>query len=242
MEIDQADSVPKPDDAELNVIEFEPVPGTSGMQNNGSNSVQKPNEVQQIADLSDDDDDSIVLTDTTINAKSDENKENIAPPSISPVSSDLRLLPFLPPVEMQIHVRAQHALTILDCNVPNASKLSTPMIPISSVIPPADFGRDLICMDDPSSVIDSIVPDLLNLPPPMTPLQPTTSTESRKRSIPGLIPMCDLAIKKYGPARKMSNTSQFILGVLDKFEEQKLQTDIDESDGSFGQLAYSDSD
>ncbi|XP_055306574.1 dentin sialophosphoprotein-like [Sitodiplosis mosellana] len=150
IEIGHNDLVPKSSDVERDVNQLKA--STSGMQNNGSNSVPKSSEVQQIADSSDDDDASIALTDTTINAESDESKENIAPLNISSVSSEVLLLPFLPPVEMQNHVGAQHALAILDCNVPNTSNLSTPMIPTAPALPPADFEGDLICMDDPSSL------------------------------------------------------------------------------------------
>lgn len=169
----------------------------------------------------------------------DTDKENDAP------KNDNILLPFLPSIETPM--RANIVSTLLDSAVPNSVKLPTPITPIAAKIRPVSVSKDLICMEDSlptpivpivstmppvgaendlmcmgmPSVIDSFVPNSVGLPAPIIPIQPE---QSAKRAIPGLIPYCDLiaaTTKKYGPAKRLSNTSQLILGTLHKFEEKK---------------------
>lgn len=174
--------------------------------------------------------------DSTVN---DADKENCAPPNMP---LDDILLPFLPSVEPPMC--ANKVSTLLDSVIPNALKLPAPMAPIASkmhsvnvekdlmcmedslptpstpialTMPPVDAEKDLMCMEM-SSVIDSFVPNSINLP---APIQPDSKA---KRAIPGLIPFYDLVAtttKNYGRAKRLSNTSQLILGTLGKFEERK---------------------
>lgn len=94
------------------------------------------------------------------------------------------------------------------------------------------------------SLIDMDVPIPSNLPAPMAPMAP-----SRVRPVPDLIAIDD--IKMYRPARKISDTCQFILRCLDNYERAKetvpkdnvsISLHAEQSDESFGKLFYSDSD
>lgn len=180
--------------------------------------------------------------DSTLN-DAEMDKENCAPPN---TSLDDILLPFLPSVEPPMCVNT--VSTLLDSIIPNALKLPAPITPIASKMISVNVEKDLMCMEDSlptpstpiastmptvvadkdlmckemSSVMDSFVPNSINLPAPIQP-------ESRaKRAVPGLIPFCDLiaaTTKNYGRAKRLSNTSQLILGTLNKFEEQKHEAE-----------------
>lgn len=168
----------------------------------------------------------------------DVDKENDA-------STETILLPFLPPVVVQKDVIHAMSSTILDSNMPSMHNLPKPIMPITQHV---DVEDDLIRMDLEVSqaILDCSVPDLLDLPAPIAPIHESNQT---KRAVPFLIPICDM--KKYGPTKKMTKTSQMILGVLNEFDQHQLKTKqsipaeevnitIDfESDESIGQLYYS---
>lgn len=153
------------------------------------------------------------------------------------VVSDELILPFLPPVTLHNSANGSNFLqAILDSNIPNDDTLMTPIEPFPLEV-------DLIRWEDAPSILDSTVPVLFDLPAPIEPLK---ETQTVKR-VPSLLPICDMEKKTYGSAKKVSKTSQLILDVLDKYQQQKQQSvsteeinvTIDyESDESIGRLTY----
>lgn len=216
---------------------------TDANENDASNTAIDSNANDSLQEMHSDSGDNSTAIDVVAN------KENVEPSNMSVTTDECPLFPFLPPV-MQATTCANIATTILDNNVPNMLYLSAPIAPIASTFSPVGDEIDLISLDD---IIDSSVPILPDSQAPIAPEQPKP-----KRAIPGLIPICDLpssSKKQYGPARRKSNTFQFILGTLDKYEEQKNQTvplknisidekkSMEDSGENFGQLIYdTDSD
>lgn len=174
---------------------------------------------------------------------SDDDKENVA----SSEENLLLLLPFLPPVIVSTDAVAKQCSSILDIDVPIAHELILPIAPKSPIQVNAKVEEDLIQIDCeiPLQILDFSIPQMIDLPAPIAPLQ---ENGNRKRSVPALIPICDMKPKTYGPAKKKSKTSEMILGVLKTFDQSKetvpaevVNVTVDfESDDSIGRLACSD--
>lgn len=154
----------------------------------------------------------------------DVNKEN----------NSTELFPFLPKIVPSTYNNSLHTLSpILDMIVPNSSNLSAPLKPLIG------YSTALLDQSIPSNVID--------LPAPLIPLnnshrnnidiasvqqRPTTSN----RSIPSLLPMCDVKTKRvenYGKAKKSSFTAQLIIDSLDKFDQSQEDSIIANTSFSF---------
>lgn len=159
-------------------------------------------------------------------------------------SSDEMLLPFLPSVTLHNGGNGTTFLqTILDSSVPNDYTLLTPIEPL-----PPNVEGDLIRWEDAPSILDFTVSVSVDLPEPIAPLK---ENQTMKKAVPSLLPICDMKKKTYGSAKKVSKTSQLILNVLDKYQQQQqsvtseeINMTIDyESDENIGRLTYdSDSD
>lgn len=207
------------------------VPGPSGLQDSVI-STKKIDEAIWNSDVGNDEVlhsnnenncDEVIEATTTIASSvnestfSDADKENV-------LSSEEVLFPFLPSVIVQKEfANANKVSTILDSAVPNFNDLPIPIVPLSTQVLNAEGDLILMDLEVSSQILDASVPELIDLPAPIAPLRENGET---KRLVPSLIPICDMNVKTYGPAKKASKTSQMILGVLDKFEEQQKEQSV----------------
>lgn len=108
------------------------------------------------------------------------------------------------------------------------------------------------------SIMDLTIPKIMNLPPPIEPIQRKQKT---KRLVPNLMPirnLIDFNSSSYGkndenesakPSSNGSGTSKLILELLDNYEKHDVPNGsislspgfgLNESDEQFGKLVYSD--
>lgn len=88
-------------------------------------------------------------------------------------------------------------------------------------------------------ILDQSLSTSMGLPAPLIPMGVSI------RPVPNLLPLYDKKPKQYGPAKGPTKTAEYILSFLQKLDDANLvniSSGIDESDESFGQLTYSDSE
>lgn len=164
--------------------------------------------------------DEVIEATTSASISSSANESTLSDADKENMSEEV-LFPFLPSVIVQKEfANANQMSMILDSGVPNFNDLPIPIVPLPTQVLNAEGDLILMDLEVSSQILDASVPALIDLPAPIVPLRENGET---KRAVPSLIPICDMNVKTYRPAKKTSKTSQMILDVLDKFKEQQKQ-------------------